>query len=885
MKKVLAWAVVLALVFSSFTMAFAADKKAASDFSDYDSIQYKEAVDVMVATGVINGYPDGTFGPTKDVKRSESAKMIAVMLNGGKDIGDEYKGSCTFADSKDHWAAGYIAYCSATQPVIINGRSADVFDPEGSVTGTELAKMALCALGYDPQIQGYTGDQWSASVLRDADKVGLFDGLADDFVPGEPCSREETAQILFNCLKGTMVEYDTTTSVTVGDATVTVNSKVQDQTWPEGSPKDDNGNGTKELYESVFDGKLSETNEYADDYGRPTHSWFYDEEEVGSYEADPDDTFVAEDTYDDADEALEEINKDYMSFNVTLNGDRVGYIDTIRVRTGLISYQEVDCILDYDILPGDQIEMYKVSKNLYDVVILRYSADRIESVDTEVSTSDAEDGIKAYVDLEFNGLKKIDSEDPSEALPGYDADTYVEDAVIAVAAGGSYYTENQWASAWRDLPGNPDYVELPWYGGNVVLDSYALEKETTDEWTKNNRTKITVGGTAYDKLSSFVNFDQAVVGDDVDLYLINDYAAAIVNASEAPAAYYGVATGTYTSSGFDPETTIRMITQEGEQEDIVVDSECPIPEVLQGLNAKDVSDDILVKYTLTGKVIDSIVVCEGYDSIYQEKVKTGNILAGMKVSKDIVAFYYDEDAEEYKVYGFDEVKAADSVTALSSALGAFYSGNTAYYYSKDDNLAAILLEEDAVATEDIIGIIADADISQVKDGKYEAVVTAFIDGTAEYYDTVAFEFDSDLYDFLIAPSYWRYYHPVKFVLKEDGTLKTIKELNEDLHEECALVSEFGENCDYAAAWAWIYEKDKDDLLLRTAAQAQVWQPVADSAFYYVDSNGDLKIVKFSAINVNDDPEAKFIQTDKDAESWNIVVYEDDSSADIWYSGE
>lgn len=281
MKKVLAWAVVLALVFSSFTMAFAADKKAASDFSDYDSIQYKEAVDVMVATGVINGYPDGTFGPTKDVKRSESAKMIAVMLNGGKDIGDEYKSSCTFADSKNHWAAGYIAYCAATKPVIINGRSADVFDPDNNVTGTELAKMALTALGYDPQIQGYTGDQWSANVLRDANKVDLFEGLADDFVPGEPCSREETAQILFNCLKARPVEYDFNVDVTTSDgSSVTVNSKPQQQEYP--------------LYEEVFDGAL-DADLIRNKLGKPATKWTYERNKIGEYPFDPDYTFTAKD--------------------------------------------------------------------------------------------------------------------------------------------------------------------------------------------------------------------------------------------------------------------------------------------------------------------------------------------------------------------------------------------------------------------------------------------------------------------------------------------------------------------------------------------------------------------------------------------------------------
>ncbi|MBQ1418935.1 MAG: S-layer homology domain-containing protein, partial [Firmicutes bacterium] len=179
MKKVLAWAVVLALVLSSFTMAFAGQTKTSKDFKDASQIQYTEAVDVMVATGVINGYPDGTFGPQKTVKRSEMAKMIAVMMNGGEDVGDQFKSACPFKDSQNHWAAGYIAYCASEH--IIDGRSADVFDPEAEVTGTEVAKMALTSLGYDSKIQGYTGETWAAAVLKDAKKNNLFDGLDSSF--------------------------------------------------------------------------------------------------------------------------------------------------------------------------------------------------------------------------------------------------------------------------------------------------------------------------------------------------------------------------------------------------------------------------------------------------------------------------------------------------------------------------------------------------------------------------------------------------------------------------------------------------------------------------------------------------------------------------------
>ena len=199
MKKILAYAIVLAMVLSSLITASAAEMRSSSDFYDAAYINYVEAVDTMVAEGIIDGYPDGTFIPARTVKRAEMAKMITIMMNDGKDVSSLWKNSCPFADSRNHWAAGYISYCASNH--IIDGRSANVFDPEAPVTGTEAAKMALTSLGYDSSIQGYVGNNWAVRVLQDAKKNGLFDGLMSSYVPGYPCNRESAAQILFNCLK------------------------------------------------------------------------------------------------------------------------------------------------------------------------------------------------------------------------------------------------------------------------------------------------------------------------------------------------------------------------------------------------------------------------------------------------------------------------------------------------------------------------------------------------------------------------------------------------------------------------------------------------------------------------------------------------------------
>jgi len=75
MKKTLTLILVGALLGS--TVAFAASKF----FSDVPSnAWYSDAVASLSEKGIINGYPDGTFGPTNNVNRAELAVIIDRLI-------------------------------------------------------------------------------------------------------------------------------------------------------------------------------------------------------------------------------------------------------------------------------------------------------------------------------------------------------------------------------------------------------------------------------------------------------------------------------------------------------------------------------------------------------------------------------------------------------------------------------------------------------------------------------------------------------------------------------------------------------------------------------------------------------------------------------------
>lgn len=177
-----------------------------SGFSDATSITNTEAVSMMVELGIINGITnsDGTtkFAPADNVTRAQMAKMVSVSLSGGADRGAVYSAMNTgLTDISANWAKGYINHCYSLG--IIAGMGDGTFNPDGTVTGAQAAKMLLVALGYDATAQGLVGSDWQINTISLASSVGLLDGLTVDMT--QPLSRDNTAQMIYNALSATMV--------------------------------------------------------------------------------------------------------------------------------------------------------------------------------------------------------------------------------------------------------------------------------------------------------------------------------------------------------------------------------------------------------------------------------------------------------------------------------------------------------------------------------------------------------------------------------------------------------------------------------------------------------------------------------------------------------
>ena len=204
-KKVLSLVLCVAMMLSVMVVG------AGAAFSDQSKIKNTEAVDACTALNIIGGYPDGSFKPEGNITRAEVTKMICVALNGGKEPNLATNATPTFSDVRTNansaWAEKYIESCASQG--IVSGVGAGKFAPAGNVTGTQLAKMLLVALGYKSENEGFTGNAWATNVNTIASAKGLYEGL-EKLDVSAALTRDSAARMIWNALQAYEVEYKTT---------------------------------------------------------------------------------------------------------------------------------------------------------------------------------------------------------------------------------------------------------------------------------------------------------------------------------------------------------------------------------------------------------------------------------------------------------------------------------------------------------------------------------------------------------------------------------------------------------------------------------------------------------------------------------------------------
>ena len=480
LKKVLSLVLALAMALSLMTAAFAAD---ASDYKDYSKVTYKEAVDVMTAAGIFNGGDGNNFNPDATLNREQAAKIITYMLVGQEKADKLTATIAPYADvAANRWSAGAIAYC--TDAGIIAGDGNGRFNPTAPVLGTQFAKMLLVALGYDPKIEKLVGNEWAIKTAKLAlsDDVDLDNGM-EKLSLSDNLTREQAAQMAFNAMKATLVEYeDKGGDIIIGDITINngatkatpVTSKVKADATSISDEKTADGYYTVEFAEKYCkDLKVStKSADQVDSFGRPATTWVYDGDTVGTYGDEADDSIVLNKSID-AQKAIV-TDSDYMNYSE----DDVASKIAVYVNGDKQSATSYKALADLDLQAGDEIEVFMNDDNeIETIAVLRYSLAQIDEIETGLSSTYTKQGATCSITLQGLDETGIGStyydrydNDSDKELAGYTPD-YEEGTVLAVALKGG--------------------------DGNVVLDSYVAESHSgkITKYNNGSKAKVTVDGT------------------------------------------------------------------------------------------------------------------------------------------------------------------------------------------------------------------------------------------------------------------------------------------------------------------------------------------------------------------------------------------------------
>ena len=231
LKKTLSLVLVVAMVLGLCVVGASAYNKVEDFTDDVAKIgdAYYEAVGVLTGIQVIDGMTETSFQPQGNYTREQAAKIIAYMMLGKADADSLRCTKAPFDDvAADRWSAGYIAFC--VEQGIIDGMTETTFEPTGTLTGFQWAKMLLCAVGFGVKGE-FTGSSWSLNTAKYAHNVDLFAG---DLAGADhtAITREQAALYAFNVLTAVdLVVY----SESLGDYIKGYNSWFVDRYTPQGT--------------------------------------------------------------------------------------------------------------------------------------------------------------------------------------------------------------------------------------------------------------------------------------------------------------------------------------------------------------------------------------------------------------------------------------------------------------------------------------------------------------------------------------------------------------------------------------------------------------------------------------------------------------------------
>ena len=746
-------------------MSVGASAVNASDFTDADEIVNKDAVSTMTALGIINGKEDGSyFDPTGNVTRAEMAKMLCVAINGGVDPVLGVKDTPTFTDIKGTWAESYIEYCAANG--IIAGRGNNKFDPTGTVSATEAAKMLLGVLGYSAEKSGLVGNDWAINTNVLANQNGLYKKLAN-LNANTLLTRDNAAQMIYNALDANMVELNAAGNYTTSQYSYTGTESVvtgTERVWVVKIKDSSVNDAIKALDGSVYNSRQDaiDTLKEANGGTTPLDTGKYTlEQKTQNVYGENTVTKYADETMGhkylslitDGDAVLTDVEKDS-------KGTYTLYMNGITTKG---QYTKVEG--DYSNLIGQKVEvLYKDRENVYGVYASTDSSLIVESTAGKVGTlSNNEvkiDGTTYKVDSNVTTTalytgKLIDGlnvgGNKAAAVKAYDNDDNGKiDTVVYVpftAAKVTYVGEKSFntdvntnvkfedVNAYDDMAKN-DYV-IKSDAANTVddTDTYVLAETVKGKIEATKSNSVRIDGTWYNYVTTTPDKDLAL-DSTVKAAVLNGYIvkSEVVTASHELKDYALIVN---TAKDINGEQA-KLLFADGTTK--VVTTDVPYDGTSSRANVGDLVTYEVKKgeYVLT-KAETSDKDKAGFDLIlantYENKSGKGKI-GGESIADDAVIFVMDNNNKYSTMTGADFAKYdKDSVKAIKNA-----------YANKDNStgynsvvLAYVELNAKVNSITSNYGYVTSAvSTTKNKDGETVSSFT-FWDGATEHKDIMTDE--------------------------------------------------------------------------------------------------------------------------------------------------
>ena len=662
---------------------------AGAAFSDQDKIENTEAVDACSALNIIGGYPDGSYKPEGNIKRSEICKMICVALNGGEEPTLGTPATPTFSDVRNTpnaaWAEKYIESCVSQG--IVSGVGGGRFSPNGNVTGSQLAKMLLVCLGFDSDIEGYTGNAWDMNVNVRATQKGLYKGL-EGLDVSAALTRDTAAQMVWNALQAGEVKYEYTW--VGGDATkVTAVDKL------------DNANNPITLLKDKYNATIV-------DEGILTT---VEQDSKGTYNVKTDATAG---TYT-------KVEKDYSDLmgqkvDVMVKDDDHSKVygiyaneDSKVIATGVVG--------DLDPVTGDS-EKIKLDSTEYkiDTGAKVYHFNKTADAGTLISLAKTHSGVQdAY------SIKLIDNDGNGKI----DRAVVTPFAVAEVTYVGTSSMTFQAVNGFATI-GNKDVDDVTAYDGiaeddwvivyadsDTVDGNYNVEKATvvTGEvtGTRNNGAEGLIDGTWYTSLVSGETFN---VGDTVDVVTVGKYAfdVEISDTATTSADVLYVDNAEVKTAGLDAGLTAKLYFTDGTTKTAKISKIDGKKVIVTGIAG---ADEILV--SSAASYIDKVYTFSVDGDKYEIKTISDSNKAGFK-GQNTVKSYADKtltlkdnstakiaDDAVIFVEGADDTKVVSGATvnAWGKDLISFTAANSIVLYSESNGFKYVQVGSLKLATGNI----------------------------------------------------------------------------------------------------------------------------------------------------------------------------------------